>query len=70
MRLVALGVVGTDDDVEEVADAGAREDALDRAPALRRDDAEPASFRLQRSSTLTTPSKHASSEYCGSLCSR
>ena len=42
-----LGVVGADDDVEEVAHAGACEDPLDRRSPLRGDDAEPAALRLQ-----------------------
>src|SRR5437763_2286119 len=47
MGLVAFGIVRADDDVEEVADAGTREHALDGRPAFRRDDAEPATFSLQ-----------------------
>ena len=57
MRLVPLGVAGRDYDIEEALDRQDGEGEVDRAPALRRHDAELAALRRQLSKRPSTPGK-------------
>src|SRR5919204_1216462 len=55
IRLVALGLVAADDDVEEMSDRHARERKRNRRAPLRRDDAEPPPLVAEPEEPLVHP---------------
>ena len=71
VRLVPLGVVGADDDVEASRRSRARRTRARRSRArFARDDPEPPPSPSARSSSSTIPGNASSSACSGSLCSR